>query len=151
MQHQPIDWPSVIFTAEATRSPFEDAEVISTRQQYTELARLAAVETILKNQYELTLENVEQFARAISDQSKIFVQEYVEIGDEGNIIIGVDTLDIDSEQTLFHSLDMLKQALDALDGKPGTVYFGEKLQYQWNDVISYQQALQPEDASTSAK
>lgn len=129
-----IDWTGVYFTAEAAREPFEDVNVITTRAEYVNLASVAAVELLHEQQIECTSNNVSRMARTLIATSKVFVQEFVRVDDDGAITVCVDVPDLRNDDIMWRALDLVAKTLDQLDGQPGTVYYGEPKRFAVSDV-----------------
>lgn len=129
-----IDWSGVYFTAEAAREPFEDVNVVTTRAEYVNLASIAAVELLHEQHIECTTQNVSRMARTLIATSKVFVQEFVRVDENGMITVCVDVPDLRNDDVMWRALDLVAKALDQLDGHPGTVYYGEQKRFAVSEV-----------------
>lgn len=127
------DWTGVYFTADAEREPFEDVVIKTTRSKFLEIAMEAAADYLHRNGQTLTPELVNVAAVTLIAAKKVFVQEQVKV-DETGIEVLVDVPSVERDDCLWRALDLVGQALDALDGKQGTIYFGEPLQYTLLDA-----------------
>lgn len=128
-QHNAIDWPGVYFAAEAEREPFEDVNVITARAEYVNRAELAAVELLTEQGLVCNLQNISQLARTLIATSKVFVQEFVRIEQDGTITVCIDVPTLQSDTVMWRALDYVAKAIDQLDHKEGTVYFSEQIRF----------------------
>jgi len=129
-----IDWPSVIIAAEAAREPFEEVKIVTARSKFVEQAYSAAY-AMYKDQVPdmLNEQSVKKLAQVLIGTNKMFVQEAVEVGDNG-ITITVNAPTITDEHSLY-ALDLLAKALDQLNDEHGTVYFGEELRFSVAETL----------------
>lgn len=129
LQNNTLDWTQVYFTAEAEREPFEDVNVITAKAEYVNRAELAAVELLMEQKIECTAQNVSRLSRTLIATSKVFVQEFVRIDEDGTITVCIDVPDLQDDLVMWRALDYVAKALDQLDNKEGTVYFGEPIRF----------------------
>lgn len=129
-----LDWASVVLTAEAAQEPFEEVMIVTARSKFAEQAYGIAYEMyrdVMPD--DLTEQNVKQTALLLIGTNKLFVQESVDINDNG-ITVTVNAPVITDEHSLY-ALDLIAKAMDQLDEQHGTVYFGEELRYSVAEVL----------------
>ena len=107
MMNQPtnkrkINWPDLVFTAEAEREWFEDVTITTLKSEYAETVYEQAW-----NQAD-TSEGLEDRAKAIMDSGVVRVNEYIQIGENYSIKICIDREEITDE--------VVEEALDLLIG-----------------------------------
>lgn len=127
--HNRISWPDLYFTAEATREAFEDVVVVTLKSDFVDRVYDRAIKEVgLKSQTRLS-----KRAYEIIQQQEIKVQERVEITKAGmKVIVNCNEV---NEAAVWRALDMLAQALDVLEGKVGTVPFGESVSFETTEIV----------------
>jgi hypothetical protein len=130
-QQRDIQWPELLFYAEATQEAFRDARIITAASKYVDVAyRVALGEPIcgdIENPTELRSTVV-----SIVNAQKHSVREYVDITRRG-MWVCVDASAID-DNAMIKALDMIASALEQLGGSEGRIYFGEDLTFTTVDT-----------------
>jgi hypothetical protein len=103
-----IQWPDVIFMAEAERQPFCDVHIRTAKSLFQEM---------------------------IGGGIHATIKEQVKITEDGDIhvVINVDHID---DEVSFKALDMVAEAMYYLEGEAGVVHFSEPLQFKITDFAT---------------
>lgn len=128
-----IEWADAYFAAATTGEPLEDVTIRTARSTYADLAYTAAAEILLRESPQLSIAAFDEVAKKIIDEGRVFVQEHVDITNDG-ISICINAYSVENDEVTWRALDMLAVALEHLDGKTGTVYFGEPLRFSSQEL-----------------
>ena len=124
-----ISWDTAMFTAEHLQEPMVDVHIRSAKVDFVEKAYdLASTVCPSLTDGALTI-----IANKMMSLGRVQTQERVEI-DGANIVIVINTNDVNDDLSTWRALDMLATALDHLDGSSGVVPFGEPVTYKLSDL-----------------
>jgi uncharacterized membrane protein len=124
-----IDYPSLVFLAEATEEPFQEVTVVTLKSHYNDLCQEMAIQKVqYPNDGEIWEAEVQQMAERLMDTGGITVREFVEVGDDRNVTIAIDA-DTITDSEVDKALGYLAEAKI-----PGTTYFGSYQVYSSTDI-----------------
>lgn len=116
--HQPrINWAELYLTAEAAKESFVDVRIVTARSEYDNIVAERRMEMAELQPFDL-----------IQQHHNIPIKESVTITGSGEISVVVNTPDV-SDDAMWRALDLVADAMYQLDGKSGTVYFGEPIMF----------------------
>lgn len=118
-QQSRINWPEVYMMAEATSEAFADVRIVTAKSEYDRLIEECVMDAAMSTP--LT------FCEGVC--SPITVRESVTITTDGDISVVVNTPTV-TDDDMWNALDLVADAMYQLDGKAGTVYFGDPLTFQ---------------------
>lgn len=129
-----MDWPGLIFAAEAGGEWFSNVNIVTTKTAFVDLAYLAAADLLVGCGHELTADKVQSMACTLVTTNKIAVQESVTVAGDGaiHVCMNIDTLDTDN--AVWQAYGYVAHALDVLNGEAGTVSFSDDLSYTLDQV-----------------
>lgn len=140
------DWPNAIFQAAVDGDDFVDVRLITLRNFYKDQVYNLAFDRkeITTDQYGyFYLRPVYDEAKRIMDNEEVFVQQFVEVNDDGIIVC------VESEEN-----DIAEEVLEILAQiglTPGRTYFGKKRSYKSTELILDENKNRPQPYSVSAK
>lgn len=130
-----MNWPNVVFAAEAAQEPFEDVNIITALGLFVDTAFQAAADLVYTEGHTLTQEKVQSVAFAMIADRKIMVQEHVRVNADG-ITVCINVPDVNDEAVQWQALDRVASALDSLNGCTGVVVFSDNLYFNVNQVTA---------------
>ncbi len=119
-----IDFPSLVFFAEATEEPFQEVTVVTLKSHYNDTCQELAIQKVkYPNDSELWEVKVQQMAENIMNSGSVTVREFVSVGEDRSAVIAID-VDIITDSAVDIALGYLAEA-----EIPGTTYFGNYQTY----------------------
>ena len=127
-----VDWPQLIFDADALKEPFNDIHVITTKCKVVERVYDALFGVAGK---ELLHSTMPLHLIPTIDHTLMSIHESVTLS-HSTIQVCVNTKEV-TDDVIWQVMDMVSDALVQLDGKCGTVTYGDAIQYSGNEIIEY--------------
>lgn len=127
-----IAWTDAYFYACSSGEHFKDVRVVTAKGEFiTKVNDL--VDTLWENAHLCSEQAERHLTEQVISEMGINVQEHVTI-DEAGISVCINAENVNDENTMLRTLDMVTDALDQLNGKQGTVSFGDPLTFSINDI-----------------
>lgn len=121
-----VAWHNVVLAAESAQDPFEDVHVVTLISEY-----VAEVKQKLQASLGQLAYTTKQLSEAI-DKQHITVQQYVMVY-HTKIDVCIHAINLTDDSSI-PVLTMVAEALDQLDGKDGTIFFGDKMSFNCSEI-----------------
>lgn len=131
-KHQLQVYNRLVFAAVAEREQFQNVNTITLKGEFAKKVEAAAIERVLMRNKSLTPDNISLEMSRVFERNNIRVQEAVHY-DENGISAVVNAPAVDDE-AISRAVLLVQQALDQLDGRYGTVTFGQPVSFTQSEI-----------------
>ena len=122
----------LVFAAIAECEPFQDVDAITLKGEFAKKVEAAAVARVVDQRKALTASNIATELAYVFKHNNIVVQEAVHHTESGlSVVINSEAVD---DEAISRAVMLVQQALDQLDGRYGTVKFGEPISFTPSEI-----------------
>jgi len=118
-----INWPELVFEAEAEREWFEDVTIVTLKSEY--------LERVYDKAWDQTDEGLNEKAKRIMNSGEIFVNEFIQIGEDSAVRVCIDKDEITD--------DVVEEVLNILVDigiKPDSRHtFGVRKTFMYDEIV----------------
>jgi hypothetical protein len=130
-----IDFPSLVFYAEAEAEPFQDVTVITLQSHYVDVCYDCAMEQAENyDDVDEWATYIQERAFGIMDSGQIIVQEFVDVKEDRSVVIAMDA-DTITDEVVDLALGYLSRAK-----MPGLTFFGNHNTYRSETIKGFTNA-----------
>ena len=122
-----INWPELVFEAEAEREWFEDVTVITLQSEYLDRIYDEAW------QQAEAIEGLDERAKTIMNSGRVHVREYIQIGEDFKVKVCIDRVEI-TDEVVEEVLDLLIEVGISPNAR---LEFGEKKTFTAEQIPNF--------------
>lgn len=131
--HQKLQkYNQLVFAAVSEREPLQDVNVITLKGAFAQKVEHQAIERILSKNKQLSNATLMAAVTKVFESNHIVVQEAVYHTETGiSVVVNAETID---DQATTRILELIQDALYQLDGRHGTIKFGEPVSFTRGEI-----------------